>query len=103
MSQLRLTPASQDGKLPTTWIVGAREAVLDQLFNYDGTTFSSKFLISTTSGVVVFENTEGEIMVTLLGAYLRAPIKARRILTGATLNGTPYTTTATGIYAEGGL
>lgn len=69
-------------------------ATLDVNFPYA----SSYLSISGTTGDIVYENTAG-VAQWFPGAQLgfMYPIGARRILSSGTVNGTPRTTTATGI------
>jgi len=70
------------------------EATLDTNFIYP----SSYLSINGSSGDIVYENTAG-IAQWFPGAQVGFlyPIGARRILSSGTVNGTPRTTTATGI------
>jgi len=54
---------------------------------------------STTAGIIVWENGEnGEVSVIEVEAGESLPLVCTRILSGATIDGTPETTTATGMF-----
>lgn len=53
--------------------------------------------VQGAAGDIVFENTAGEAQYLPNAALGYHPIAARRILTNGTVNGTPRTTTATGM------
>lgn len=62
--------------------------------------FASSYLAASVAGDIVFENTLGQaqyIPSALVIAGMLMPAGARRILSSGTVNGTPRTTTATGI------
>jgi hypothetical protein len=79
-------------------------ATLDQLFSttISGVTYpvvSTYIIIPTTGaeGGIVYENSAGEVMYWPYTVFGYNPIAATKILTSATVNGTPRTTTATPI------
>lgn len=70
-------------------------AVNDVLFP-----FASSYIAASVAGDIVFENTLREaqfIPSALVVVGMLLPVGARRILSTGTVNGTPRTTTATGI------
>lgn len=67
--------------------------VLDTLFAAP----SIYIYVQGGAGDIVYENTARETQVLVNASLGYHPIAARRILTSGTVNGTPYTTTATGM------
>lgn len=73
---------------------------LDELFSVqfpstNNYTVASSYLLVSVAGNIVYQNTAGEICV-LVGAIVGYnPIAAVKVLTGATIGGTAYTTGAT--------
>lgn len=69
----------------------------DQVPNYTYPLVSSYIVIPSTgtTGLIVYENSSGEVVYTPYGILGYNPIAARRVLTSATINGVLRTTSAT--------